>query len=150
MGGMVGYILTWTTYGTWLPGDKRGYVQDGTIWEKDKALEDSNRKLRKTEAVRLTNTQKRIVENTIIEEAKRIKQEILAIRVFSNHVHIVVGSTNESIENTVSLYKNKSTSALKKTGMINRIWTRGFNKRFCFNNEELNTRIGYVNRHERD
>ncbi len=29
MASMIGYMLTWTTYGTWLRGDKRGYVKDG-------------------------------------------------------------------------------------------------------------------------
>lgn len=26
---MIAYMLTWTTYGTWLQGDKRRYVKDG-------------------------------------------------------------------------------------------------------------------------
>jgi len=29
MARMIGYMLTRTTYGTWLQGDKRGYVKDG-------------------------------------------------------------------------------------------------------------------------
>jgi len=28
MARMIGYMLTWTTYRTWLQGDKRGYVKD--------------------------------------------------------------------------------------------------------------------------
>ena len=27
MSDMVGYMLTWTTYGTWLQGDERGWVK---------------------------------------------------------------------------------------------------------------------------
>jgi hypothetical protein len=26
-GDPIGYFLTWVTYGTWLPGDARGWVQ---------------------------------------------------------------------------------------------------------------------------
>ena len=26
---IVGIMVTWTTYGTWLPGDARGYVEKG-------------------------------------------------------------------------------------------------------------------------
>jgi hypothetical protein len=26
----IAYHLTWTTYGTWLPGDSRGWVQSGS------------------------------------------------------------------------------------------------------------------------
>ena len=25
----VGFLLTWTTYGTWLPGDERGWIKRG-------------------------------------------------------------------------------------------------------------------------
>ncbi len=26
---MIGYMLTWTTYGSWLQGDERGWRKDG-------------------------------------------------------------------------------------------------------------------------
>jgi hypothetical protein len=29
MSKIIGYMVTWTTYGSWLPGDERGYVKDG-------------------------------------------------------------------------------------------------------------------------
>jgi len=147
MGKMVGYMVTWTTYGKWLQGDKRGYVQDGKILQSDARLETANKKLQKFEIVHLTSQQKRIVKDSILKEAERIGQKILALAVCSNHIHLVAGSGNESIENAVSRYKNIATSALKKTGLTKRIWTRGFDKRFCFNGEELEQKIEYVCRH---
>jgi REP element-mobilizing transposase RayT len=147
MGKMVGYMITWTTYGTWLQGDKRRYVRDGKILPPNTDLEDANRKLQKFEVIRLTSVQKKVVEDTILKEAKRIGHQILALAVYSNHVHLVVGSTNESIESTVSRYKNVATCALKRTGLAKRIWTRGFDKRFCFSDEQLEQKIEYVRRH---
>jgi len=149
MGKMVGYMVTWTTYGTWLQGDERGYVQDGKILQADARLETANKKLQRFEIVRLTSEQKRIVKDTMLKEAERIGQKILALAVCSNHIHLVVSSGNESIENTVSRYKNVATSALKKTGLTERIWTRGFDKRFCFSGEQLEQKIEYVRRHGR-
>jgi len=32
MSKLVGYMVTWTTYGSWLQGDKRGFVKDGKIF----------------------------------------------------------------------------------------------------------------------
>jgi REP element-mobilizing transposase RayT len=148
MGKLVGYMVTWTTYGTWLQGDRRKYVKDGEILPADKELEEANKRQQKSGTVRLTNKQKKIVEDVILKEGQRIGQEILALGVFSNHVHIVIGSTNESIENTVSRYKNAVTCALKKAGLTEKIWTRGFNKRFCFSNGELATKIEYVRRQQ--
>jgi REP element-mobilizing transposase RayT len=149
MGKMIGYMVTWTTYGTWLQGDKRGYVQDGEILQSDARLETANKKLQKFEIVRLTSKQKKVVENAILKEAERIGQKILALAVYSNHIHLVAGSGKESIENTVSRYKNVATSALKKTGLTKRIWTRGFDKRFCFNGEKIEQKIEYVRRHSK-
>ncbi len=147
MGTMVGYMVTWTTYGTWLQGDKRGYVQDGKILQADTKLETANKKLQKFEIVRLTSEQRKVVEDAILKEAERIGQKILALAVYSNHIHLVAGSGKESIENTVSRYKNVATSALKKTRLTKRIWTRGFDKRFCFNGEQIEQKIEYVRRH---
>ncbi|MFQ6035053.1 MAG: transposase [Sedimentisphaerales bacterium] len=147
MGKMVGYMVTWTTYGTWLQGDKRGYVQDGKILQADTGLEKANKKLQRSETIRLTLEQKKVVEDAVLKEAERIGQEILALAVCSNHIHLVVSSGNESIENTVSRYKNVATSALKKTGLTKRIWTRGFDKRFCFSGEQLEQKIEYVRLH---
>ena len=114
MGKMVGYMVTWTTYGTWLQGDQRGYVRDGKILPADAGLEDANKKMQKSGFVRLTPKQKRVVEEVVVKEAKRNGQEILALAVCSNHIHLVAGKGNESIENAVSRYKNVSSSALRK------------------------------------
>ena len=149
MGKMVGYMVTWTTYGTWLQGDKRRYVRDGKTLPSDAELEEANKKLQKSKLVRLTSEQKKVVENAILKEAERIGQEILAMAVCSNHIHLVVGKGNESIESTVSRYKNVSTCALKKTGLTKRIWTRGFDKRFCFSGEQLEEKVKYVRRHDK-
>ena len=149
MGKMVGYMITWTTYGTWLQGDKRGYVQDGNILPANASLEKANKKLQKSEAVRLTTMQKKTVENAILKEAKRIGQKIFALAVCSNHAHIVLGLGPKSIENTVSRYKNVATSALKKTGLTKKIWTRGFDKRFCFSSEQLEQKTQYVRHHNK-
>jgi len=149
MGKMVGYMVTWTTYGTWLQGDKKGYVRDGKILPADPGLQEANKKLQKTGLVRLTSEQKRVVEEAVLKKAQHIGLEILALAVCSNHVHLVAGLGNESIENAVSRYKNVATSALKKTGLTKKIWTRGFDKRFCFSTEQLQQKIKYVHHHDK-
>jgi REP element-mobilizing transposase RayT len=147
MGKLVGYMVTWTTYGTWLQGDKRGYMRDGKVLPADSGLEGANKKLQKSKFVRLTSEQKKVVEDAVLKEAQRIGQKILAMAVYSNHIHLVISSGYGSIESAVSRYKNVATSALKKTGLKRRIWTRGFDKRFCFSDEQLKQKIKYVRSH---
>jgi REP element-mobilizing transposase RayT len=144
---MIGYMVTWTTYGTWLQGDQHGYVKNGIILPPNEGIRNANRNLQKFEEVRFSKTQRKIVENAILEEAQNIGQKICAIAVCSNHVHIVAEPCRQTIEEIVSRYKNKAMFELRKTNHVGRIWTRGFDKRFCFSAEDLAARIDYVNKH---
>ena len=71
------YFLTWPTYGTWLPGDERGWIQHGSGWQ----LPDAVRKL-ETEAImsedacRLDGEQRVVVERQIAETCRRSRLEI--------------------------------------------------------------------------
>jgi REP element-mobilizing transposase RayT len=143
---MIGYMVTWTTYGTWLQGDKRRYVRDRKILPADSELEKANKKLQKSETIRLTKKQKEVVKDAVLNESQRIGHQIFALSVCSNHIHLVAGLGNETIESAVSRYKNVATCALKKTGLTKKIWTRGFDKQFCYNSEELEQKIEYVHR----
>ena len=60
------FFLTWTTYGTWLPGDGRGWVKKpGDFCEPDPSRERAASKLMTEPALTLTDEQRRIVEDTI-------------------------------------------------------------------------------------
>jgi len=97
--------------------------------------------------VKLNSEQKQIVQDSIVEEARRINHEIFAITVCSNHVHIVAGVSEESIEQAVHRYKYSATLALRKFGSQCKIWSKGFDKRFCFTDKELEGKIRYVQGH---
>jgi hypothetical protein len=53
----LGYMITWTTYGTWLQGDERGYVKNAKIHPANKALMLANAQLQSQNAVRLSKCQ---------------------------------------------------------------------------------------------
>ena len=112
MGKIIGYMVTWTTYGTWLQGDKRGYVKDGKTLRKNNALLHLNLKRLKTPATRFDAKHRTIVRAATLEKAQEIRQQIYAIAVCSSHVHIVAEHTNDSIEKVVSYYKNVARLAL--------------------------------------
>jgi|SRR5579885_355674 len=60
------YHITWTTYGTWLPGDARGWVKWGEWGVKppDPERERDARKRMAESAVVLTKEQRTLVEQT--------------------------------------------------------------------------------------
>jgi hypothetical protein len=144
---VIGYMVTFTTYGTWLQGDRRGYVKDGQTFEGNEQLLDANKEAMRQGAIRLNPKQKEIVKQAILDEAKELKQTIFAILVWSSHVHIVAENIDETIGKVTGRYKAAATKALRETGFEGKVWTKGYDKKFCFNEEELRARIEYVNNH---
>jgi len=140
-------MVTWTTYGSWLQGDNRGYVKHGKIIQSNQQLLLTNRRLQKMKTIKLNPEQRKIVYRAILNEARRMDQKIEAISICEHHVHIVARPCQESIPQIVSRYKNVAMFALCKNAEVSRIWTRGFDKRFCFTEEELKNRINYVHKH---
>jgi len=147
---MIGYMVTWTTYGSWLPGDERGYVKHGKTLAGDSRILKASQERQKSAIVKLDSRQKTYVRRAILDEAERIGQTIEALAVCTNHVHLVARPSRESIEAAVSRYKNVAMFALRKQNHLGRLWTRGFDKRFCFDERSLKDRIEYVQRHDRD
>ena len=148
MSNIIGYMVTWTTYGSWLQGDQRGYVKHGKIMPGNQQILLSNRRLQRAKTVKLSPAQRAIVHQTILDEAERIGQTIEAIAVCEHHVHIVARPCRESIGQIVSRYKNAAMFALCKNARVGRVWTHGFDKRFCFTDDEMRCRIEYVRKHQ--
>jgi len=146
---LVGYMITWTTYGTWLQGDNRRYVKNGKILPRNDKLKSVNQKQQESQTVKLSAKQRQIIEQAILQEAQRVNQKVLALAVCSNHVHIAAEVSAESIEQVVHRYKYSATLALRKCGVENKVWSKGFDKRFCFSNRELERKIRYIESHNK-
>ncbi len=140
-------MVTWTTYGSWLQGEEKGYVKKGIVLGGNEKLKTINQKQQKSQTVKLDTKQRQIVQNSILEGSKKLEDDILAITVCSNHVHIVFKSSVELIQNIVRRYKYASTAALRKYGLQGRIWSKGFDKRYCYSDEEMENKIKYVQSH---
>ncbi len=146
---VLGYMLTWTTYGSWLQGDKRKYVKNGQILDPNTSLESKNKENMKHPEVSLTPAQRKIIEKAIIEESAVLKQNIYVIVVRKSHVHLVTNCNFISAASAVSHYKNAARLAMESSGFVGRLWTKGFSTRYCFDEDQLNKVIQYVNRHNR-
>ena len=104
------WFLTWTTYGTWLPGDERGFVSTvtdfrpgednthrvrhaapGTDYDRDAAgLRESARKLMTAEPVWLTGPQAAAASRQFRDTARHREWHLHASAVMANHAHLVV------------------------------------------------------------
>ena len=144
---VLGYMLTWTAYGSWLQGDRRKYVQDGRIRNPNPSLEIKNKINMNYPKVTLNTAHKEIIAKAIIDESSRLNQKIHAIAVRSNHIHLVTDCKYISAASAVSHYKNAARLAMESNGFVGRLWTKGFSVRYCFEQDQLNNVIQYVNRH---
>lgn len=143
----IGYMVTWTTYGTWLQGNKRPYVKDGQILEENEPLAEVNKEALIKEPVRFNREQRRIVEEAIRKKAGKFGQHIFAISIGAKHIHLVVKYIAKPIDFVVQHYKAAGLMALRKIGIHGKVWTKGFNKRYCFDKATLQKKIKYVKRH---
>jgi hypothetical protein len=85
------YFLTWPTYGTWLPGDERGWVEYRHGWQLPDAVRKLEAEARMTEgACFLDSEQRQVVERTIAEHCRIRGWQLHAVNCRTNHLHVVV------------------------------------------------------------
>ena len=138
-------MLTVTTYGTWLRGDMRGWVEDGIVWPPDPILEATEtRRMKHSRFVFERDDLLRIGQCIGDSLRERLNQRIHALSVQCWHVHVVIDATPVSIPNVVKCLKDAVRWGLRPERPI---WTDGYDKRFCFDDQSVRQRIEYVERH---
>ncbi len=87
------YYLTWVTYGTWLPGDERGWVKCGRGLQPPDPIRKLEAGARMTEdACRLDPEQRKLVEKTVADHCRIRGWELFEVNCRSNHIHVVVAA----------------------------------------------------------
>ncbi len=149
----LGYLLTWTTYGTWLPGDPRGWVEKGRAWygmpyEAGKASRVAySRDRMKESPVILDGHGRRAVEAGVEETCRYRNWQLHAVSARLNHVHAVVTAPGTSPNRIVSDLKAYGTRALNRLYLAEKRknwWTGGGSKRHLYDERALCAAIEYV------
>jgi REP element-mobilizing transposase RayT len=123
------YFLSWTTYGTWLPGDERGWVESGKfeIQPPDPSRREEAADRMSEDAVILTLEQRRIVKETVQRHCEIRKWPLHAVNPRSNHVHVIVTATIKP-EDVLSQLKAWCSRRLSKhAGLVTRAGRRSKN-----------------------
>lgn len=120
----IAYFSTWTTYGTWLPGDPRGWYQRGGGFRDPNSTRQLDAILVMSEAVVVLDPdQRRIVEKTVADHCAIRKCLLHAVNCRSNHVHVVVTAPGRSIEVPREQFKYWCTRRLKeRAGVVRENW----------------------------
>lgn len=143
----IGYFLTWTTYGTWLPGDERGWVEYKNGWQMPaKILEiDCQQRMREAKCL-LTPTERILVEQQVKETCRLRKWTLYAINCRSNHLHVVLDAELDSPEKIRIDLKAWTTRRLQEESGKQRKhwWAERGSSRYIWDEESLNEVVHYV------
>ncbi|MEM9943475.1 MAG: transposase [Planctomycetota bacterium] len=144
----VAYFLTWVTYGSWLPGDQRGWVEYHKGWKLPNPLLEIECKIRQSEeSCLLTQRDRCLVETQIARTCETRKWRLFAVNCRSNHVHVVLAASNTlptKIRIDLKAYatrrlKIESTQAGRKNW-----WGERGSVRWVWNKESLDQVVRYT------
>ncbi len=143
----VAFFLTWTTYGTWLPGDERSWNRkhEGKVQEPNPKLEAAARKKMTEPEFHLDESHRAVVKATIEKHCKIRDWHLHVANARSNHVHVVVTARGYAPNVVHDQLKAWCTRKLKESGVIREnMWTEGGSKRSINTLEELDRVIFYA------
>ncbi len=131
------YFLTWTTYGTWLPGDERGSTaRGGAAIAPDERRRDLALRILREDPCLLIPAQRDAVEAVIRRHCEIRGWTPHAIAVRTNHVHVVVTAPGVHPEKARTELKTWGTRALKNSDATGRErwWADGGD--ICYINDD--------------
>ena len=116
----LGFFLTWATYGTWLPGDDRGWIEYRHSWQLPSPARKLEAEARMTEdACILDPEQRALVEKTIADHCQIRGWQLHAVNCRTNHLHVVV-SANLHPDEIRKQFKAWCTRRLKELERLRR------------------------------
>jgi len=141
-------FITWTTYGTWLPGDRRGWRKWQAGEQQPKSLLEAwCRDQMKDEPVLLNLDHRQTVEDVCRRHATIRRWELHATSVRSNHVHVAVTASAEP-KKVRDQFKANATRVLREHPTpitAHKVWTRGGDIQIIDSEEALEQVVLYVN-----
>ena len=119
----LGYLITFRTYGTWLPGDERGSIDRynnvycGPLVPPNPILEQQARSKLKSEPLILNAIKRQAIRDAIVEVCENRDWLLRAINVRTNHAHTVVSIGLVKPRRALNAFKAYGTRKLRERGL---------------------------------
>ena len=143
----IAFFLTWPTYGTWLPGDPRGWVEYHHGWKLPDPIRYLEAQARmKEDACLLSSSEREIVEAQIAETCGYRGWLLHAVNCRSNHMHLVISAANTRPKKIRIDIKAWCTRRLKERSNPDREewWAERGSQRYIFDEDSLAEVMQYV------
>ena len=139
------YFLTWATYGTWLPGDDRGWVEYRNEWQLPaRNLERICRTKMAEHQCLLSRVQRELVVGQVEETCAHRGWQLYAVDCRSNHAHVVVGAPETASKKVRADLKAWCTRRLKQQSDRENFWAERGSVRWVWDEQSLDTVVQYV------
>jgi REP element-mobilizing transposase RayT len=147
------YLITWTTYGTWLHGDERGsFDQHGNYIVPDPARRDAVAEMLVEDPVYLTPDQRAVVDALLVEACAQLGWVLHARNVRTNHVHVVVSAAvkgeqvRSRLKSLASLRLSEHTGLAPNSGKngARKWWTEKGNVEEVWDDRRMDSATQYV------
>jgi REP element-mobilizing transposase RayT len=141
------FFITWPTYGTWLPGNDRGWVEYHHGWQlPNRNLESMCTTQMKEKQCLLVPGEREIVIAQVSETCQFRDWTLHAIDCRSNHAHIVVSAAKTAPKKIRKDIKAWCTRRLKERSNQNRSnwWAERGSIRYIWNEDSLARVVLYV------
>ena len=153
--GVLGYFITFSTYGTWLHRSEKGSVDrqhniyGEAILDPNPALSNYRQKLMKHAPYLLDDARRKIVLNAIQVHTAFRGWFLWAAHVRTNHVHIVLGTGDESktperMMTEMKAHASRDLNAAYADALPTQHWTRHGSTRHLHTEQALNRAIYYT------
>ena len=136
-------MITMTTYGTWLPGDVRGYVEKGVVLPGNPELLACATKAMRAEPVFLSVAEQSNVWDGLQQAATEFGYVLHAVSIERWHAHLLLSHHHDTVSVVTGRLKARMRQAVGRGG----IWGRGYDKRYCFTEEAIHARVAYIRSH---
>ena len=153
--------ITWTTYGSWLPGDPRGYVAHtlqsrgewedrentpGTEYAKDHPRTYSQaQNVQKGETVWITPAMAGVVAESLIAASSTRGWRIVRGAILAGHLHLLIFDCPTDGPEVRRVLKGNSQAALtRQNGSPRRWWTAGGSDRYKNDDLAIETAMKYI------
>ena len=149
----VAFFITISTYGTWLPGDQRGWVEYSHGWQLPDAQRQLEASARMAENAKLLTPHQRLLVESQINETCLYRSWIChAVNCRTNHMHALVSAPEASPKKVRSDLKAWCTRRLTEDALplkADRWWSdRGSIRWVC--DEDSLQRVLYYVREQQD
>ena len=136
-------MVTTTSYGTWLPGDFRGYVENGEVLPPNPHLLAHARSLLAKPPVQFNPAEQHALFDSIRAAAAEFAYKLTDVSIESWHLHWIVDHGVDPVKIMVGRLKTRMRQALDR----GRIWTEGYWHDCLYTEDEVRTRRRYITRH---